>query len=92
MICYETPDGHQAMLDWSAGHQHGVASARESGYRELFTLPVTIAPATVREPSCSPESAPPKLGTPTRLDPANADALKDHASGTTTKAEVVITK
>ena len=41
---YQTPQGHQAINDWYAGCQYGVAAAQASGHRRWLTLPPS-APA-----------------------------------------------
>ena len=40
---YETPPGHQAIEDWSAGFRAGAGVARASGLRELVTVPASTA-------------------------------------------------
>jgi hypothetical protein len=39
---YETPVGHRAIEDWYAGYQRGVADARQSGLRQLVTVPTPV--------------------------------------------------
>jgi hypothetical protein len=38
---YESPVGQQMMLDWFRGYRHGVAVAKESGYREAVVIPAS---------------------------------------------------
>jgi hypothetical protein len=48
--CYQTPRGHQAILDWYEGFRAGALAAADSGYRELVTLPSPFFKATQIEP------------------------------------------
>ena len=65
---YKTPEGHQAAEDWFAGFRHGAAAARDSGYRQLVTVPASVAPA-------GPSNVPPE---PTAAPPApDADGLPE---------------
>jgi hypothetical protein len=36
---FQTPAGHQAILDWYGGFSHGAHVAAETGYRQYVTLP-----------------------------------------------------
>jgi len=36
---YQTPEGHQAILDWYDGFGHGAQVAAAGGYRQFITLP-----------------------------------------------------
>jgi hypothetical protein len=36
---FQTPEGHQAILDWYDGFSHGAQVAAETGYRQFITLP-----------------------------------------------------
>jgi hypothetical protein len=36
---FQTPAGHQAILDWYDGFSHGAQVAAETGYRQYVTLP-----------------------------------------------------
>jgi hypothetical protein len=47
-FCYQTPEGYQAIEDWFAGYRHGVAVARDRGYRRYITGPVGF---TLDEPA-----------------------------------------
>lgn len=44
---YQTPTGHQAILDWYQGFRHGANVAAESGWRQFVTLPspLSVEPA-----------------------------------------------
>jgi hypothetical protein len=42
---YQTPEGYQAIEDWFAGYRHGVAVAKEKGFRELVTGPSSLRTA-----------------------------------------------
>jgi hypothetical protein len=46
-VCYETPEGHQAMEDWMAGFTQGVAVARATGERALVAVPTSVPPPGV---------------------------------------------
>jgi hypothetical protein len=39
---HQTPEGHQAILEWFAGFRHGASLAQESGQRELVTVPTSV--------------------------------------------------
>jgi hypothetical protein len=54
MIHYRTPGGHAAINDWFAGFQHGVAAARESGYRELVIVPSSVPDPGIPHPPPEP--------------------------------------
>jgi hypothetical protein len=77
-ITYETPEGHQAIEDWFAGFRLGAAVARESGYRELVTIPSSSLTLNAADPSTLPESSVPpsdeKLPPPKELPPAKETA------------------
>lgn len=57
--CYETPEGQQAIRDWFAGFHEGAVAAKESGYRELVTIPTWVPP---KPSSLPPPGAPPPVG------------------------------
>jgi hypothetical protein len=40
---FESGDGHRAIEDWYAGYARGAEAARESGYRQLVTVPASVA-------------------------------------------------
>ena len=51
---FETAQGHEAIRDWFAGFRQGAESAKESGLRELVTLPSSLSeppPAALRQPA-----------------------------------------
>jgi hypothetical protein len=39
---FENPEGHRAIEDWFAGFARGAAAARESGFRQLVTVPASV--------------------------------------------------
>ncbi len=41
---YQSPTGHQAILDWYDGFAHGARVAAASGYRQFVTLPSYFSP------------------------------------------------
>ena len=41
-VFYQSPEGNLAIRDWYDGWRHGVAMARQSGYRDLTVLPTTV--------------------------------------------------
>lgn len=53
---YQSPEGNEAIQDWFAGWRHGVAMAKQSGYRNFVVLPTTL-PA---EDSARKDGTPPK--------------------------------
>ena len=70
-LCYQTPQGYQAVEDWFTGYRHGATVARDGGYREWVTGPSSLrlaaqlqapppAPAPVVEPLPPPQPTPPK--------------------------------
>ncbi len=87
-IDYETPEGHQAIVDWFAGFRHGAVVAQESGYRQWVTIPSSLPPrnAPDRQPSViAPESvavpsSEPALPPPRKVAPPQA-ADKDAPDG-----------
>jgi hypothetical protein len=44
---YQTPEGHQAIVQWYAGFAEGSAQARASGEREKFVIPLSAPPINV---------------------------------------------
>ncbi len=46
---YQTPQGLLAIEDWYAGFRHGSDSARASGLREVFVLPLSAPPINAVE-------------------------------------------
>jgi len=79
-IHYRTPQGHAAVTDWFAGFQHGVARAKESGFREWVTAPSpTPGPEILHPPPPPPNGLPfppsgePVLPFPRQLLPAPGD-------------------
>jgi hypothetical protein len=69
---YETIEGRLAILDWFNGYRRGVQAARQSGFRELITLPASTAlPKTL--PGSPPNPAP--------TAPAAKDQPEPHATG-----------
>jgi hypothetical protein len=52
---YRTPEGCRAIEQWFAGFRHGVAVARENGFRRLVTGPSSLPPL----PSPGPDMPPP---------------------------------
>jgi hypothetical protein len=40
---YQTPEGHKAIEEWYAGYRDGAAAARETGLRQLVTVPTHSA-------------------------------------------------
>lgn len=52
--CYQTPRGHQAILDWYEGFREGALAAADSGYREFATLPSPFLKSTGTEPPAPP--------------------------------------
>jgi hypothetical protein len=53
---YQNPDGQIAMRDWFIGFRRGVAAAKQSGLRQLVTVPasVTLPPRTTQLPGIFP--------------------------------------
>src|SRR5207253_39443 len=59
-VRYQTPEGYRAIEDWFGGFRHGVAAAREGGYRDYVTGPSSFrAPLPDHSPSAPPEATPP---------------------------------
>jgi hypothetical protein len=46
---FQTPAGHQAILDWYAGFRHGAQFASATGYRQYVTLPSYFAGSVAAE-------------------------------------------
>ncbi|MEX2140281.1 MAG: hypothetical protein WD894_13535 [Pirellulales bacterium] len=46
---FQTPTGHQAILDWYAGFRHGAQVAAATGYRQYVTLPSYFAGSLAEE-------------------------------------------
>ena len=61
---YQSPDGHQAILDWYDGFAHGARVAAASGYRQFVTLPSYFSPTFVSEVHSLPV-----------VDPADAEVI-----------------
>jgi hypothetical protein len=47
---YETEGGHRTVEDWFEGFRHGAQAARNSGYRNLVTIPTASPPVGTRLP------------------------------------------
>jgi hypothetical protein len=72
----ETPQGRRAIQDWFNGYRTGAAVARQSGYRELVTLPANTAlPRRLTPAAASPAPGPLPLK---ELDPP-APAIQENA-------------
>jgi len=63
---FESPQGHIAIRDWFEGFRRGAAIAKQTGYRELVTLPSSVAlpspvPPAPQSPAAGtlPEPVPP---------------------------------
>jgi len=55
-VYYQSPEGNEAIQDWFAGWRHGVAMAKQSGYRNYVVVPTTMPP----EDSGRKDGLPPK--------------------------------
>jgi hypothetical protein len=72
---YQTPQGYRAVEDWFAGYRDGARTARESGLRELFVVPLSAPPINAldeRPPVPPPPPTadhPPELPPPRRIEP-----------------------
>jgi hypothetical protein len=65
---YQTPEGIRAIEDWYAGFRHGASSARASGLREQFVLPLSAPPINaIENKPVAPASVAP--ATPNELPP-----------------------
>jgi hypothetical protein len=80
-VHYQTPQGHQAIEEWYAGFAHGAAVARDTGLRQLVTVPSHVTslqptsyqpPARLRE-EVPLEPPPEKLPPPQRPMPPAPD-------------------
>jgi hypothetical protein len=61
-VIYETPEGHEAINDWFTGYRFGVAAAKQSGFRQLVTIPLSVPPEQLAPGQSAPgryESPPP---------------------------------
>jgi hypothetical protein len=84
---FENPEGHKAIEEWYAGFREGSAAARASGYRQLVTVPSSLAarpslgaavPSNPKPPAdfeTLPEPVPPvmKVEVPTSAAPGVMD-------------------
>jgi hypothetical protein len=71
---YQSPEGHRAIEDWFAGFKAGATAARQSGKRELVTVPASTALA----PSFpSPEQVPPPQPSPPGLPAGTIPGLDE---------------
>ena len=60
-VFYQSPEGNEAIQDWFAGWRHGVAMAKQSGYRNYVILPTTMPPEeTGRKDGAPPRPRPPE--------------------------------
>jgi hypothetical protein len=71
---YQTPQGYRAIEDWFAGYRHGVAVARQTGYRRLITGPVgppslPPPPPAPHGPGTAVDQGPPAGPAPTEILP-----------------------
>jgi hypothetical protein len=64
---FETPEGQEAIHEWFTGFSSGAAVAAQSGYRELVTVPTSVAPvisAEEEDPPAEEVLPPPKKQPP----------------------------
>jgi hypothetical protein len=62
LVCYDSPAGRQAQLDYYAGFRHGAEVARESGVRDVIVVPPGQAPAPATDPDQRLRGNPPSTG------------------------------
>jgi hypothetical protein len=67
---YQTPEGHQAILDWYEGFARGVAAAKASGLRQLMVIPPSGAVVDLPASRMGPMPLPPVPSGPLPLTPA----------------------
>jgi hypothetical protein len=66
--CYQTPHGHQAILDWYEGFREGALAAADSGYRKFATVPSPYLKAPEMEPPPVFPATEPDVGPPVEPD------------------------
>jgi hypothetical protein len=77
---YETESGHRAIEDWFEGFRRGAQAARDSGYRDVVTIPVSSPP--VGTPLIVVPAAPAEAPAPAETLPApRREAPKAPLSG-----------
>jgi hypothetical protein len=73
---YQTPQGYRAIEEWFVGYRHGVAVAREAGYRDLVTGPSSLRSAPAGHPPVLPPAPlPPPEVPPAQLPPPATEVL-----------------
>jgi hypothetical protein len=76
---YQSPQGHQAILDWYDGFAHGARVAAASGYRQFVTLPSYYSPTFVPEAHSLPVVEPSDVeAIPTPLPETSPDGRTGH--------------
>ncbi|HVS40198.1 MAG TPA: hypothetical protein VMS17_31865 [Gemmataceae bacterium] len=77
-LCYQTPQGYQAIEDWFAGFRRGAAEAHQGGYRDWVTGPSSLRPAAVAPPPVeAPLPAAPPPQAVEELPPPKAGPAKE---------------
>jgi hypothetical protein len=74
---YQTPAGHQAILDWYAGFAHGARVAAASGYRQFVTLPSPFLSSAMELRPLPAVAEPEAEAIPTPLPEADANETSD---------------
>jgi hypothetical protein len=80
LVCYETPEGAQAIEEWYTGFRQGAAAARASGGRAARVIPLSAPPinaladrprtgAAAKPAVVPPAEAPEQLPPPRKVEP-----------------------